>query len=615
MQAKRNWKALFTFAILIIAVLQLLPTFARYEDEKGNEKSHLPAFYTAVFEKTISMGLDLKGGLELRYTVDYKKAISDNAYRLGDNVQERLGDAWAKAQTPPKDWNTLTDAEKKPVIERFKATRTSYNTIRVDFKDAADRKLLTKDLVQTVDSRFEMRDDGDKGVQLLMNDKDVAKLKNDIVSQTLEVIRKRVDAFGLVEPDVRRSGDTDIDLQLPGLRKEQMTMIRERIGQAAQLTFRMVRQDAKVFDGKAAELETYKKANAEFAKDLSIVPDGRGAYLKSKKKSEIVRYVKTLTLPEDVLIGYEFFEEKDSSGQLKDKYWRTYNLTAKTELTGDNLTRAAIGPGDKGDAAWVVNLEFDSRGAKVFAELTEKNVGNLMAIMLDDDVNSAPVIKERIGGGRARITLGRGNNPRAILDEAKSLVTVLNNGAYKAPVIKVHDIEVGPSLGKDAVNSGLVSMLVGVLLVVVFMVVYYRQGGMIANTALAFNLILQLACLVAFNAALTLPGMAGLTLTTAMAVDANILIFERIREELRLGRTVRNALDLGYGRAFWTIFDSHITAAMAGGVLMVYSSGPVYGFAVTLLIGIGTSMFTSIVGTRLIYDWLLSRGKLNEISV
>ena len=158
-------------------------------------------------------------------------------------------------------------------------------------------------------------------------------------------------------------------------------------------------------------------------------------------------------------------------------------------------------------------------------------------------------------------------------------------------------------------------MLVGVLAVVAFMVFYYRQGGIIADVALLLNLILQLACLVSFNAALTLPGMAGLTLTTAMAVDANILIFERVREELRTGKSTRNALDLGYGRAFWTIFDSHITAGMAGAVLMMYSSGPIYGFAVTLLIGIGTSMFTSIVATRLIYDWLISKGKLGELSV
>jgi preprotein translocase subunit SecD len=602
MESKRNWKAILALTVLAISVAQLLPTFV---------PGGMPDFYTAIFDKEISYGLDLKGGLELRYTVDYKKAIGDNALRLRDGLLDRLGEAAAKAAG--KDWQTLSEADKQAMLQRFSASRTAFNALEVKFKDAKDQALLTTDLVATLDQRFELRK-SDASANLFMPDKAVQTLKNEIVEQTLSVIRKRVDAFGLVEPDVRRSGDADIDLQLPGLSARQMRMVRERIGQAAQLTFRMHKEEAKVFAGKQQEVEAFKAANADKAKSLAYVPDNAGGHLRADHKSELMAYVKGVVLPDDVMIGYEFVEDRDPlTSEIKSKLWRTWNLTARTELTGDNLTRAAVGYGDKGEP--VVNLEFDSRGARVFGELTEKNVGNQMGILLDDDVNSAPVIRERIGGGRAQITLGRGSSPRTMMDEAKALVTVLNNGAYKAPVIKVHDIEVGPSLGKDAVRGGLLSMAVGVLLVVAFMVVYYRQGGVIADIALVFNLLLQLACLVAFNAALTLPGMAGLTLTTAMAVDANILIFERVREELRLGRTVRHALDLGYSRAFWTIFDSHITAGIAGAVLMVYSTGPIYGFAVTLLIGIGTSMFTSIIGTRVIYDWLISKGKLQELSV
>ena len=601
MDKKFNLKAWFTIGLAVLSVLMLLPTFV----------AGLPSFYTDFFDKRLSYGLDLKGGLELRYTVDYKKAISDNTFRLRDGLSERLADAHAKAKG--KDRATFSEAEKAETQKRFTIARTAFNALSVKFTDAADKKLLDTALVETLDARFQLRSVNDNEVALFMSDKDVTALRNEIVDQTLSVIRKRVDAFGLVEPDVRRAGEAEIDLQLPGLSERQMRMVRERVGQAAQLTFRMVLPEAKVFDDKAAAVDEFKKANADI-KTLTLVPDSRGAYLRADKKSELLRFVKTATVAEEVLIGYELDENKDPiTGESKDKFWRTYNLTAKTELTGDNLTRAAIGYGDKGET--VVNLEFDGRGAKVFADLTEKNVGNLMAILLDDDVTSAPQIREKIGGGRAQITLGRGANQNVQMDDARSLVTVLNNGAYKAPVIKVHDIEVGPSLGKDAVNSGLVSMFVGVFLVISFMLVYYRQGGAIADIALLFNLLLQCACLVMFNAALTLPGMAGLALTTAMAVDANILIFERIREELRLGRSVRNALDLGYGRAFWTIFDSHITAGMAGAVLMVYSTGPIYGFAVTLLIGIATSMFTSIVGTRLIYDYLLDNGKLKTLSV
>ncbi len=605
MESKRNWKAWWVFGLLALAILQLLPTFL------GDK---LPTFYTDIFEKRLSYGLDLKGGLELRYAVDYKKAIGDNTNRLRDSVADRLGDAYAKKQG--KDWNTLGEGERKTIGERWTATRTAFNTLKIEFKTPADKELLTSDLVNTVDSRFGLHGQGDNAKILVMPDKAVQELKKEIVEQTLTVIRKRVDAFGLVEPDVRQSGEADIDLQLPGLADRQMRMVRERIGQAAQLTFRPVKTDAKVFDDKAEAVNSFKAVADNKAPTLQHVPAGNGAYVRADQKSELIRFVKTVTVPDDVLIGYEQVQERDPmTTKVKTSYWRTYNLESKTELTGDDLTHANVGYESQGRSDPVVFLEFNARGAKIFGDMTEKHVKNQVAILLDDDVSSAPTINEKIPNGRARITLGRGSSPQLMMEEAKSLVTVLNNGAYKAPVIKVHDIEVGPSLGADAVQGGLVSMAVGVLLVVAFMIVYYRQGGWIADAALVLNLILQLACLVWFNAALTLPGMAGLTLTTAMAVDANILIFERIREELRAGRSVRNALDLGYGRAFWTIFDSHITAGMAGAVLMVYSSGPIYGFAVTLLVGIGTSMFTSIVATRLVYDWMSERGKLEELSV
>jgi len=606
MESKRNWKAYWVFGLLALAILQLLPTFV----------PGLPSFYLDVFDRQLSYGLDLKGGLELRYTVDYKKAIGDNTFRLRDSLIDRLGDAYAKTQS--KDWGTLGEGEKKAIEDRFDARRVDYNRLQITFKNKGDRALLTSDLVKTVDSRFGLHSQGDDAALLVLPDTAVQTLKNEIVEQTLTVIRKRVDAFGLVEPDVRRSGDSDIDLQLPGLSERQMRMVRERIGQAAQLTFRPVIADARIFDDKEAAVTEFRAKADNQAPTIAVKPASNGAYLQADKKSELIRFVKSIqaSIPQEVLIGYEEVMERDlDTAKVTKTYWRTYNLEAKTTLTGDNLTQANVGFEQQGRSDPVVFLEFDSRGARIFADMTEKNVKNQVAILLDDDVNSAPVINEKIPNGRARITLGRGGSPQLMMEEAKSLVTVLNNGAYKAPVIKVHDVEVGPSLGADAVQSGLVSMAVGVLLVVAFMIFYYRQGGAIADVALVLNLILQLACLVWFNAALTLPGMAGLTLTTAMAVDANILIFERIREELRAGRTVRNAIDLGYGRAFWTIFDSHITAAMAGGVLMVYSSGPVYGFAVTLLIGIGTSMFTSIVATRLIYDYMLEKGRLKELSV
>lgn len=601
MDSKRNWKVLGTSLLMVLAVLQILPSLVE-----------MPSFYTSIFSNQLNLGLDLKGGLELKYTVDYKRAIADNTNKLRDALRERLVDAAAKKAG--KDGATLTNAERDEIGKRFTITKTGVGSIDVAFAQADEAGLLDKDMVDTIDQRFELRNSDGKA-NLFLPDKAITELKNEIVAQTLQVVRKRVDAFGLVEPDVRKSGDADIDVQLPGLSERQMAVVREKIGQAAQLTFRMVVPEAKVFDNQQSAVESFKAANADKAKTLQWSQDGRGAFLRSEKKSELLAFIKTVSVPDNVMLGYELVEEKDpTSGEIRDTYWRTYDLQAVAPLTGDNLTRAAVGYGEKGEP--VVNLEFDSRGARIFGDLTEKNVGNLMAIMLDGDVSSAPRINERIGGGRAQITLGGARSVAQQMEEARALVTVLNNGAYKAPVIKVHDVEVGPSLGRDAVRSGMISIVLGFILAALFMLWYYRQGGVIANIALFCNLILVTACLVAFNAALTLPGMAGIVLTVGMALDANVLIFERVREELRNGRSVRNALDLGYGKAFWTIFDAQITTAIAGFVLMQYATGPIYGFAVTMLIGIGCSMFTSIFVTRLIYNYLLDSGKIGaELSL
>lgn len=601
MEKKRNWKAWFVVVLAVLSCLQILPSLT----------SGLPEFYTSIFDQQLSYGLDLKGGLELKYTVDYKKAINDNTNKLRDSLRERLVDARAKKDG--KDAATLADADRAELGKRFTIKRTMFNALEVTFAHPEDAELLDDDLVDTLDLRFELRKSEGKA-SLFLPDKAVAEIKAEIVGQTVSVIRKRVDAFGLVEPDVRASGDSDIDVQLPGLNERQMKTVREKIGQAAQLTFRMVVLEARIFDDQKAAVDQYKAANVENAKTLEWVSGQRGAYLRSQRKSEIIGFVKNVKIPDNVIIGYEFVEEKDPiSGEITNRYYRTYNLQANAPLTGDNLTRAGVGYGDKGEP--VVNLEFDSRGARIFGDLTEKNVGNLMAIMLDGDVSSAPRINERIGGGRAQITLGGGRSVAQQMEEARALVTVLNNGAYKAPVIKVHDIEVGPSLGRDAVRSGVFSIILGFALAFIFMLIYYKKAGLVANIALLMNLVMVLAALVAFNAALTLPGMAGIVLTVGMALDANVLIFERIREELRNGRSVRNALDLGYGKAFWTIFDAQITTAIAGFVLMQYASGPMYGFAVTLLVGILCSMFTSIFVTRVIYNYLLDSGKLEELSI
>jgi preprotein translocase subunit SecD len=257
----------------------------------------------------------------------------------------------------------------------------------------------------------------------------------------------------------------------------------------------------------------------------------------------------------------------------------------------------------------VVAFTLDSRGARTFEEITSENVGRRLAIILDGKIDSAPVIKSRIPGGRGII---EGNFS---IEEAKDLAIVLRSGALPAPVNIAEERTVGPSLGRESVHQGLVSFIVGGALVVAFMIVYYRGAGLLADLALIFNVLYLLAALAGFEATLTLPGIAGIVLTIGMAVDANVLINERIREELRLGKTVRAAVEAGYERALPAILDSNITTFISGVILFQFGSGPVKGFAVTLCIGLVSSVFTAVVGTRIVYDYRMSRHTLKTLSI
>jgi preprotein translocase subunit SecD len=285
-----------------------------------------------------------------------------------------------------------------------------------------------------------------------------------------------------------------------------------------------------------------------------------------------------------------------------------YTLERKTLMTGEVIADARVRPATQLEGPYV-ELVLNSRGAKLFEEITAANVGRQLAIVLDKNVYSAPVIRERIGGGRASIT---GNFD---IREARDLAIVLRAGALPAPVTLQEERTVGPTLGRDSIRQGLLSFAVGGALVVLFMLVYYRGAGLLADAALILNVVFIIAALAAFEATLTMPGIAGLVLTLGMAVDANVLINERIREELRLGKSVRAAIDAGYERALPAILDSNITTFLSGVILFQFGSGPVKGFAVTLCIGLVTSVFTAVVCTRIVYDYLLSSRRLTSISI
>ena len=289
---------------------------------------------------------------------------------------------------------------------------------------------------------------------------------------------------------------------------------------------------------------------------------------------------------------------------------RPYVIEKKTLLTGAGLTSASVAADPNAPGNWQVAIEFNSAGTQRFAEITEQNTGRHLAIVLDGNVKSAPRINERIPGGRAVIT------GQFSVEEARDLKVVLSEGALPASVTILEERTVGPSLGADSIRQGIIAIALSAAVVILFMLFYYRLSGVIADVALGLNLLILLACMAAFGATLTLPGIAGIALTIGMAVDTNILIFERIREELRVGKTPRSAIGAGFTRALRTIIDTHLTVMVTAAILYNFGTGPVKGFAVSLFVGLAASLFTAYFFTRLLFDVVYQqRRKVASVSI
>ncbi|MDQ7031516.1 MAG: protein translocase subunit SecD [Desulfonauticus sp.] len=371
-----------------------------------------------------------------------------------------------------------------------------------------------------------------------------------IIDQAVKTIRNRIDQFGVAEPDIRREQGNRIQVQLPGLSDPERAI--KVIGKTAHLEFMLVDDNV--------DLAKAKKG---------ILPPGRKLYY--------------------------LYKQTPDGREIK----QPIVLIDTPVLTGEYITNANVAFDSFGRP--YISMTFNARGAKIFERVTGENVNKRLAIVLDGKVYSAPVIQEKIIGGRASIT------GHFTTEEAHDLAIVLRAGSLPAPVKILEERTVGPSLGQESIQKGIVSAIVGGGLVVLFMFVYYGIAGLIADIALVFNLILIMAGLAIFGATLTLPGIAGIILTIGMAVDANVLIFERIREELRQGVTPRKAVEEGFSRATLTILDANITTIIAAVILYQFGTGPIKGFAVTLTLGILASMFTAIFVSKVLFDWWLSR--------
>lgn len=415
---------------------------------------------------------------------------------------------------------------------------------------------LIKDKYPSYEQSPTFDEGGFVALTLRVGEKDAQDRKDKAVQQALETIRNRIDQFGVSEPTIQREGINHIVVQLPGIKDPQRAI--ELIGRTARLDFKMVRED--------------------------ISPTGM--------------------IPDDA----EVLKEKNVDSTTGAVTEIPIVVQKKSMITGDLLTDAQVRIDSQFNQPYV-GIEFNSLGARLFDQVTAANVGKRFAIVLDNNIHSAPVIRERISGGSAQIS---GNFTEKT---AADLAIVLRAGALPAPVKIIQNVTVGPSLGQDSINKGLYAGLIGVLLVVVFMAIYYKLCGLIADLGMVLNILYLMGALAALGATLTLPGIAAIVLLVGMSVDSNVIIFERIREELKLGKSPKAALDAGYDKAFLTIMDSHITTLITAAVLFQFGTGPVKGFAVSLSLGVIINLFTSLVGTKVIFDVIMHKGTVKKMSI
>ena len=542
--------ALLAFLVLFSGFL-LLPTFV---------KELPPWFKKYVYRGELKLGLDLKGGVHLVLRPDLEKALKT---QFNNYLQD------IKAQALRANINfELISEENKTTFKFYKE-----EDLRV-FKDEIIKGFKELQIVK------EGKEKDAFFVEVSLSQEKVSYIKEHILDQVLEVIRNRIDQFGVAEPIITKHGSDKIVIQLPGLKDPQRAI--NVVGQTAQLEFKLVDE------------ETMQKLNLDAILN-SLISEKKISF-----DAPIEEWRKLIKPYIPLDSEFYFLVEKDrTTGKIIKK---PIILKKEAVLTGTYLKNAQvrIDPQFNEPYVWI---QFDSRGAKIFEQITGENVGRRLAIVLDEVVRSAPVIREKISGGEAQIT------GSFTMEEASDLALVLRAGALPAPVKILQNITIGPSLGKDSIQKGVIAGLIGASAVIIFTSIYYRISGVIAVWALILNIYFLLALLSAFQATLTLPGIAGIILSVGMGVDSNVLIFERIREEFKLGRSTYSSIFQGYSRAFWTIFDAHITVLITSLILFTFGTGPIRGFAVTLSISIIVNLFTAIFATKIFYEYLYEGGK------
>jgi preprotein translocase subunit SecD len=589
MERSWYWRLGLVIVVTLVTLWFLIPSYYSLFVLDRTERNNLalleqrmprwapPASYR------INLGLDLQGGIHMVMRVDTRTALQKRTERRGEQIARYINE---------KQLGEVT-AEADP--ERLQLTLTA--------KDPATMDAIEKEVLQTYTDFVKVSRDGARLV-LAQDEGQINRFREEAVDQAMLVIRRRIDKWGVAEVDVRKLGTDAIQISLPG--RQNPEQAKELVGTTAQLEFRLVDDTNPFFSQVLQQSPPPPEGNITLTSSEGL------PQLQGPSREALMEYLKG-KVPADRQVLAECIPSTVKKG-VCDSY-RTWLVEKNVPLTGESLTGADVSLSQLNEPE--VNISFDAAGARDFERLTGENSGRRMAIVLDEYVQSAPRINERIAGGRARITMGRsgGRTLDEWLAEANTLSLALKAGALPAPVTTGEIRQVGASLGDELIRKGGLAALVGLLCVIAFMALYYRAAGLIADVALLLNGLLILAGLALFNATLTLPGIAGFVLTLGIAVDANVLINERIREELSHGKTARAAVDQGYDRAFWTIFDAHVTALIAGFILFFTGTGPVRGFATTLIIGLLASLFTSILVTRVIMTYFVHGRNAQTVSV
>jgi preprotein translocase subunit SecD len=577
-------RLLFSIGVVALAGYLLVPTFiyfslspaelAEVQKDTAAFKKHLPKWAP---EGHIVPGLDLQGGVHMVLGVDLDKAIADKARRIASRLRDDLTEKHIEFVTV----DHLADVGKG-------------DRVQVQFKDEAAMKTFEDDLSARYADLAEISRSGTT-ILFRVHPDWVNKIRTDAVDQTIKTITNRIDKMHVTEPSITKRGSDQVQVQLPGYTNPEEA--KSLIGRTAQLEFQMA-DDESDFLTKLTDLPPWAKlVNTGFqSKAGEYVKD---VYLEFPEENQNdMKHYLAGKVPSGDNVKFHHLDARAGEGARM----RTYTLKADVDLTGDDLVNAQVSMGTAENPQPSVSIEFSPTGKQIFADLTTKNVNHRMAIVLEDIVDSAPVINEPITGGTAQITMGGSRTHEEQLHDANQLALVLKAGALPAPVTFREERSVGATLGKDALEQAKKACLIGAILVTCFMLLVYRLGGLFAMIAAFMNIFLVLATLSYFNGSLSLPGIAGLLLTVGMAVDANVIINERIREEFLAGKTARASVEAGYASAFSAILDSNVASFLTGWVLYGVGSGPVQNFAVTLLIGIVSTMFTAVFVTRIFFD-------------